>query len=94
LAIEPEASHSPWPIANLADCASHLNPPLQFDVSMKDLPGFRADAVLGDSIFEALIEPRDVRRLRDSVINLAHFVSRNPQRRGISLGKFFFPLNC
>lgn len=50
---------------------------------MKDLPGFRADAVLGDSVFEALIEPRDVRRLRDSVINLAHFVSRNPQRRGI-----------
>ena len=28
LAIEPEASHSPWPIANLPDCASHLNPPL------------------------------------------------------------------
>ena len=27
LAIEPEASHSPWPIANLPDCASHLNPP-------------------------------------------------------------------
>lgn len=50
---------------------------------MKDLPGFRANAVLGDSIFEALIEPRDVRRLRDSVINLAHFISRNPQRRGI-----------
>jgi hypothetical protein len=25
LAIEPEASHSPWPIANLPDCAGRLN---------------------------------------------------------------------
>ena len=29
MAIEPEASHSPWPFANLPDCASHLNPPLE-----------------------------------------------------------------
>ena len=56
---------------------------LQFDVSMKDLPGFRADAVLGDSIFEALIEPRDVRRFRSAVIDLARIVSVTPHRRGI-----------
>jgi hypothetical protein len=56
---------------------------LQFDVSMKDLPGFRADAVLGDSIFEALIEPRDVRRFRSAVIDLARIVSVTTQRRGI-----------
>jgi hypothetical protein len=54
---------------------------LQFDVSMKDLPGFRADAVLGDSIFEALIEPRDVRRFRSAVIDLARIVSVNSRRR-------------
>lgn len=56
---------------------------LKFDVSLGDLPGFRADAVLGDSVFEALIEPRDVRRLRAAVIDLARVVSENPQRRGI-----------
>ena len=50
---------------------------------MKDLPGFRADAVLGDSIFEALIEPRDVRRFRSAVIDLARIVSVTPHRRGI-----------
>jgi hypothetical protein len=44
---------------------------LQFDVSMDDLPGFRADAVLGDSVFQVLVDPRDLRRLRSSLMEMA-----------------------
>ena len=57
--------------------------PLLFDADLDDLPSFRADAVLGDSIFEVLIEPRDVRRLRAAIMDLARMVSGNLQRRGI-----------
>lgn len=43
---------------------------LQFDVSPQDLPGFRADAVLGDSVFQVLVDPRDLRRLRSSLVEM------------------------
>lgn len=56
---------------------------LRFDVVLDDPPGSRADAVLGDSVFEVLLEPRDARRLRAAVIDLAQLVSGNPQKRGI-----------
>jgi hypothetical protein len=44
---------------------------LQFDVSLDDLPGFRVDAVLGDSVFQVLVDPRDLRRLRASLMEMA-----------------------
>ena len=44
---------------------------LRFAVALPDLPGFQADAVLGDSVFEVLIEPRDLRRLRASLMDIA-----------------------
>jgi hypothetical protein len=56
---------------------------LRFDVLLDDPPGFRADAVLGDSIFEVLIEPRDLRRLRASLLDIARFSAGTPGRRGI-----------
>ena len=64
---------------------SQLHPvnALQFDIPLDDPPGYQANAVLGDSFFAALIEPREVRRLRAAVTDLAHIVSGHPQRRGI-----------
>jgi hypothetical protein len=50
---------------------------------LDDPPGYRANAALGDSFFEALIEPKEVRRLRAAVTDLAHIVSGHPKRRGI-----------
>ncbi len=56
---------------------------LRFDVLLEDQPGFRADAVLGDAIFEVLIEPRDLRKLRASLLDIARFSAGKPERRGI-----------
>ena len=56
---------------------------LRFGVLLDDLPGFRADAVLGDSIFEVLTEPRDLRRLRASLMDVARVTAGRPERRGI-----------
>ena len=50
---------------------------LRFDVLLEDQPGFRADAVLGDSIFEVLLEPRDLRRLRASLMDVARLAAGN-----------------
>jgi hypothetical protein len=61
----------------------HAVSTLRFDVILDDLPGFRADAVLGDSVFGVLIEPRDLRRLRASLMDIARVTAANPTRRGI-----------
>lgn len=45
---------------------------LEYDVTMNNLPGFRADAVLGDSVFEVVVDARDVRRLRSSLVEMGH----------------------
>jgi hypothetical protein len=58
---------------------------LRFDVLLDDPPGFRADAVLGDSIFVVLLEPRDLRRLRASLMDVARVTAGNSKRRGILL---------
>jgi hypothetical protein len=56
---------------------------LKFETAIPDLPGFHADAVLGDSVFEVLIEPRDLRRLRASLMDIARIVAGKRGRRGI-----------
>lgn len=56
---------------------------LRFEVPLDDLAGFRADAVLGDSIFEVLVEPRDLRRLRASLMEVARYSGGLRDRRGI-----------
>lgn len=43
---------------------------LEYDVSFYDLPGFRVDAVWRDSAFEVIIEARDLRRLRSSLVEM------------------------
>ncbi len=55
---------------------------LQFDVLLDDLPGFRADGILGGTVFEVLVDPRDLRRLRASFHQLAR-VATGPERRGV-----------
>jgi len=56
---------------------------LKFETAIPDLPGFHADAVLGNSFFEVLIEPRDLRRLRASLMNVARIVAGKGGRRGL-----------
>ena len=56
---------------------------LQFEVTFDDLPGFRADAVLGGSVFEVLTGTRDLRRLRASLMEIARLAAGQPLRRGI-----------
>jgi hypothetical protein len=43
---------------------------LQYDVSFHDLPGFRVDAVWGDSVFEVVLSARDLRRLRSTLVEM------------------------
>ncbi len=43
---------------------------LRYDVSLDDLPGFRVDAVCGDNAFEVIVDARDVRRLRSSLVEM------------------------
>ncbi|MFN5960662.1 MAG: hypothetical protein ACK5CW_04190 [Verrucomicrobiota bacterium] len=56
---------------------------LRFEVSLDDLAGFRAAAVLGDSVFEVLVEPRDLRRLRATIMDVARYSGTKKDRRGI-----------
>lgn len=56
---------------------------LLFEVPLDDSSGFRADAVLGNSIFEVLTEPRDLRRLRASIMDVARHSGGAKGRRGI-----------
>jgi hypothetical protein len=43
---------------------------LNFDVSFKNLPGFRVDAMRGNSAFQVIIDARDLRRLRSSLVEM------------------------
>lgn len=54
----------------------------EFDVPFDDPPGFRADGILGGTVFEVLVDPRDLRRLRASFHQLAR-VAAAPERRGV-----------
>lgn len=56
---------------------------VRFDCSIPGLPSFRADAVLGETVFEVLIEPRDTRRLRTALMEMARIVAVGPARRTV-----------
>jgi len=56
---------------------------LRYEVPLDELPGFRADAVLGDTVFEVLVDPRDLRRLRASLIDVARISSSDRWSRVI-----------
>ena len=50
---------------------------LQYDVSMDNLPGFRVDAMLGDTVFEVVVDARDLRRLRSSLVEMGRIAGQN-----------------
>ena len=49
---------------------------LQYDVPLVNLPGFRADAVRGNSVFEVVVDARDVRRLRSSLVEMGRVANQ------------------
>lgn len=59
--------------------------PLRYETPIENLPGFRADAMIGDTVFEVLIEPRDARRLRTALMEMARIASGGTARRRVVL---------
>jgi hypothetical protein len=58
---------------------------IRFDCPIPELPSFRADAVLGETVYEVLIEPRDARRLRTALIEMARIAFSARARRVVLL---------
>src|SRR6185369_4658913 len=58
---------------------------LRYETPIENLPGFRADAVMGDTVFEVLLEPRDARRLRTALMEMSLIASRGSARRRVVL---------
>lgn len=52
---------------------------LKFEVSVDYLPGFRADAVRGNSVFEVILEPREMRHMRSSLVEMARIAGHGQQ---------------
>ena len=56
---------------------------LRFECPIENFPGFRADAVMGDTVFDVIIEPKDARRLRTALIEMARVATADNVRRVI-----------
>jgi hypothetical protein len=56
---------------------------LQYECPIDHFPGFQADAVLDDTVFEVIVEPRDARRLRTALVEMARVASAKNVRRVI-----------
>jgi CheY-like chemotaxis protein len=56
---------------------------IRYHVTLEGLPGFQADAVLGEAVFEVLVDPRDLRQFRASLLDLARISGSHRQWRGI-----------
>jgi hypothetical protein len=56
---------------------------LRFDCSIENLPGFHADAVRGNTVYEVLRDARDARRLRTSVMDMARIASVKSECRAV-----------
>ena len=54
---------------------------LRYECSVENFPGFRADAVMGDTVYEVLVETKDARRLRATLMDLARGVSSSEKIR-------------
>jgi hypothetical protein len=48
---------------------------LRYECSIENFPGFRADAVMGDTVYEVLVETKDARRLRTTLMDLGRVVA-------------------
>ncbi len=57
---------------------------LKFECAIGDFPGFHADAILGNTVYQVLLESKDVRRLRITLMDLARAIaSSNKVRRAV-----------
>jgi hypothetical protein len=56
---------------------------IQFEYPIESFPGFRADAVKGDTIYEVLVEVRDARRLRTALLEMARVATSDKVRRAV-----------
>ncbi len=54
---------------------------LRYECSIENFPGFRADAVLGDTVYEVLLEAKDARRLRTTLMDLSRVLSSSEKIR-------------
>jgi hypothetical protein len=54
---------------------------LRFECPIENFPGFRADAITDDTIFEVLVETKDARRLRTALMEMARVANADKVRR-------------
>jgi hypothetical protein len=56
---------------------------LELKPKLEGLPGFRADALIGHTVFEVLADPRDLRRVRSAIMELAKSLTGESRFRGV-----------
>ena len=54
---------------------------IPFESPIENFPGFRADAVTDDTVFEVLVATKDARRLRTALMELARIADADKVRR-------------
>lgn len=54
---------------------------IRFECPIDDFPGFRADAVVDDTVYEVLVETRDARRLRSALMEMSRIASSKKVKR-------------
>lgn len=54
--------------------------PIDYETNIEGVPGLRADAIWGDTVVEVLVEPRDARRLRTKIMDMARIASVTKSR--------------
>jgi hypothetical protein len=56
---------------------------IRFDCPIENFHGFRADAIMGDTVFEVIVATKDARRLRTALIEMARVAMTENVRRVI-----------
>jgi hypothetical protein len=54
---------------------------IQFECPIDSFPGFRADAVVDNTVYEVLVETRDARRLRSALMEMSRIASSKKVKR-------------
>lgn len=56
---------------------------VRFECPIEGFPGYQADAIAGDTIYEVLLESKDARRLRAALMEMARAASSDKVRRAV-----------
>ncbi len=56
---------------------------LEFEPKLEGLQGFRLDALIGHTVFEVLTDPRDLRRFRSALMELAKILTADTRFHGV-----------